>query len=173
MAQPCGPVSQAVQGISLRSSIAEHIAPQAVQHRLAQVSLCGPVSQAVQDRFNLFAFPRAFLPSVSGPREGCIQAQRSHLHCCIGPYMAVAVEDQLARRTIKRWNAYIGVRRSEDYINAYAFFGPSLMPDAPNPFAGDTLSKRAWEKRMENWRHELKALNVAVRCSLLETGAFD
>ena len=87
--------------------------------------------------------------------------------------MADATDDELVRRALHRWAGYLAVRRSQDCIDAYAFFGPSLLPDPPNAFRVITISKRSWEKRMAAWRHELQMLNHVVRPVMLQTGALD
>ena len=65
-----------------------------------------------------------------------------------------------ARRIRKRTNGYLAILRSPEYAGALQlWFGGHIerMPDEPNP-ADLTVSKRAWEASMQQWRLALQRI---------------
>ena len=87
--------------------------------------------------------------------------------------MDVVTEAVVARRLAKRLTACYAVRGSEDYINVEQFFGVSMMPESPNPYAVRTQSKRDWELEVQVWRRTLQSLASVVMPVVLQSGAWD
>jgi hypothetical protein len=87
--------------------------------------------------------------------------------------MAVVAPEQLVNRFWHRWHAYDSFCNSDDFLAANAFFGPTLMPPAPDPFAVATQSKRCWEKEAGAWQHEVKTMKTVLMSVVLQSGAFD
>jgi len=71
-------------------------------------------------------------------------------------------EEDRERRLQRRWNGVNAVRNSADFKFLQELFDQGTLPSPPPPPkyepADETVSKRTWEKGMERWRHEVRAL---------------
>ena len=75
----------------------------------------------------------------------------------------VGVDPETARRIRKRINAFLAVRKSPEYSSAWRlwYLGHiERMPDEPNP-VDLTVSKRAWESSVQQWRSALRRIAPA------------
>ena len=60
-------------------------------------------------------------------------------------------------RCAHRTEGYLCILRSDDYLYVRSCLSFDDMPPPPDP-SNVMLSKRTWERHMENWRHALKVL---------------
>ena len=79
------------------------------------------------------------------------------------PLPPADVDPDTARRIRKRINGFLAVRRSPEYSNALRLWllgHIDQMPDEPNT-VDMTLSKRAWESSVQQWRNALRRIAPA------------
>lgn len=70
-------------------------------------------------------------------------------------------EEDRQRRLQKRWNGVNAVRNSPDYKFLAGLWDQGVVigpPASKHDPADERVSKRTWEKGMEQWRHEVRAL---------------
>ena len=69
-------------------------------------------------------------------------------------------EERLARQLRKRWNAVLYIRRTFEYqVYRWALSQGLAAPmREPDPEELPPISKRDWEKGIQNWRHALRQI---------------
>ena len=80
------------------------------------------------------------------------------------PPLPADVDPDAARRIRKRINGFLAVRGSPEYSNAMRLWSLGhihQMPDEPNP-VDLTVSKRAWEASVQQWRRALRHVATAA-----------
>lgn len=77
------------------------------------------------------------------------------------PVIEEVSEEDRQRRLQKRWNGVNAVRNSPDYKYLAGLWDQGNMvapPASKHDPADEKVSKRTWEKGMEQWRHEVRDL---------------
>ena len=71
---------------------------------------------------------------------------------------AAVNQEDVARRLRKRLNAVASIKQTPEYNDAYVYDGGSLPP-TPD-WTDLTISKRSWERSMQEWRWMLRRLSA-------------
>ena len=84
-----------------------------------------------------------------------------HIGELLAEHLLQADEEQVLS---KRLAGYFAVLKSNDYVYVRSCLQLEHMPASPSP-ADRQLSKRGWERSMQDWRHILKKIRNRIQSS--------